>query len=230
MECCFRVAGKPISYRPASSGRRLCDDQLRPREASAASARRSAGSWSTSSSTSTGDGRRRRRRRRRPGAEGGGDRGHPMSQGYTCAKGAPCRHAHPPSGRSCARLLQDAPPGARAAGALDAQCRGSAASVTSPPGWREILQRHGQRSVGIFFGSGLGMDFQPATDGRGAAQSRIGTQPGSAATIDGHGEDGDPRPGRRVPGPQAGPGLRGLPAAGLPRVNPVVSHGHTTRS
>jgi anaerobic selenocysteine-containing dehydrogenase len=79
-----------------------------------------------------------------------GDREHPMSQGYTCLKGRalPAMHHHP---QRIERPLM------RTAGALQ------------PTSWelclddlgarlREIIHRHGPSAVGIFFGSGLGMD------------------------------------------------------------------------
>src|SRR5262249_32630424 len=79
-----------------------------------------------------------------------GDRDHPMSQGYTCVKGRalPAMHHHP---RRIERPLL------RTNGSL------------RPASWeaclddlgtrlRDIIDRHGPAAVGIFFGSGLGMD------------------------------------------------------------------------
>ncbi len=79
-----------------------------------------------------------------------GDRDHPMSQGYTCIKGRalPAMHHHP---QRIERPLM------RTGGSL------------RPASWelclddlgarlREIIDRNGPSSVGIFFGSGLGMD------------------------------------------------------------------------
>ena len=86
-----------------------------------------------------------------------GDREHPMSQGYTCAKGRalPLMHHHPR--RITRPLMRTGNPA------------GGAAATLEPVSWddclddlaarlRDIISEHGRSSVGIFFGSGLGMD------------------------------------------------------------------------
>src|SRR3954470_745855 len=91
-----------------------------------------------------------------PGADGTevlrvrGDRDHPMSAGYTCAKGRALPEMHHDPNRLERPMI-------RVGGSLE------------PTSWeaclddlgsrlRDIVDRHGPASVGIFFGSGLGMD------------------------------------------------------------------------
>jgi anaerobic selenocysteine-containing dehydrogenase len=157
-----------------------------------------------------------------------GDRDHPMSQGYTCAKGRalPVMHHHP---RRIVRplLRTDAPPRSGDPGAL------------TPVSWehclddlaarlRGILDRHGPAAVGVFFGSGLGMDAAGYRMAE-ALHHAIGTPARfSPLTIDGT--------AKTVTATLVGgfPGLKPVPDYADGRlfiyvgVNPVVSHGHTT--
>ena len=156
-----------------------------------------------------------------------GDRDHPMSQGYTCAKGRalPAMHHHP---QAITRpLLQGTPPGAREAGAL------------APVSWqrclddlaarlREILQRHGPASVGIFFGSGLGMDAAGYRMAE-ALHKAIGTPARfSPLTIDGTAKTATAILVGGFPGLKPAPDYAGSRLLVCLGVNPVVSHGHST--
>src|SRR5439155_2652671 len=79
-----------------------------------------------------------------------GDQEHPLSHGYTCAKGRalPQMHHHPD------RLER---PMMRVDGELQPttwhECLDDLASRV-----RDIIERHGPSAVGVFFGSGNGMD------------------------------------------------------------------------
>lgn len=157
-----------------------------------------------------------------------GDRDHPMSEGYTCAKGRalPVMHHHP---RRIVRplLRADPPP------------RSGDAGLLAPVSWehclddlaarlRDTIERHGPASVGIFFGSGLGMDAAGYRMAEALHQA-IGTPARfSPLTIDGT--------AKTVTATLVGgfPGLKPVPdyaGGGLfiyVGVNPAVSHGHTT--
>lgn len=106
-----------------------------------------------------------------------GDRDHPVSAGYTCPKGRalPELHHHPD------RLDH---PQIRAGGAL--QDNTWEAALDDLAGrLRVVIERHGPESVGIFFGSGIGMDAAGYRMAE-ALQSAIGTPAKfSPLTIDG---------------------------------------------
>ncbi len=80
-----------------------------------------------------------------------GDQDHPLSHGYTCAKGRALPADAPPSR-----------PHRAAAGARRRRARGRRpgrrASTTSGAGSAAIIEQHGPSAVGVFFGSGNGMD------------------------------------------------------------------------
>lgn len=149
-----------------------------------------------------------------------GDRDHPLSRGYTCPKGRalPQMHHHP-------RRLER--PLIRRDGALE------------PTSWehclddlgarlRDIIDRHGPAAVGIYFGSGVGMDAAGYRMS-GALHAAIGTPAKfSPLTIDGT---------AKVLVSSLIGGFPGLnPRVDYDRanlviyigVNPVVSHGHAT--
>jgi anaerobic selenocysteine-containing dehydrogenase len=157
-----------------------------------------------------------------------GDRDHPMSQGYTCAKGRalPAMHHHPR--RIVSPLLRaDSPPGPVGARAL------------APASWEdclddlaarlgEILGRHGPASVGIFFGSGLGMDASGYRMAEALHQA-IGTPARfSPLTIDGTAKTATATLVGGFPGLKPVPDYAGSRLLVYIGVNPVVSHGHTT--
>jgi anaerobic selenocysteine-containing dehydrogenase len=148
-----------------------------------------------------------------------GDRDHPLSQGYTCVKGRalPAMHHHP---RRIERPLL------RTNGSL------------RPASWeaclddlgtrlREIIDRHGPAAVGIFFGSGLGMDAAGYRMAEALHRS-IGTPARfSPLTIDGT--------AKVLAASLVGgfPGLSPQPDYDRTKLlvylgeNPVVSHGHS---
>src|ERR1700743_1346018 len=91
-----------------------------------------------------------------------GDREHPLSQGYTCPKGRalPQMHHHPD------RIER---PQMR----IDGQLRDTtweACLDDLGARIRSVIERHGPGSLGIFFGTGVGMD---ATGTRGAEAVRV---------------------------------------------------------
>ena len=106
-----------------------------------------------------------------------GDREHPLSHGYTCAKGRalPGMHHHPD------RIER---PMVRAGGQLRPttwdECLDDLAGRL-----RAIVDEHGPAAVGIFFGSGVGMDAAGYRTAQGLHRA-IGTPAKfSPLTIDG---------------------------------------------
>jgi anaerobic selenocysteine-containing dehydrogenase len=157
-----------------------------------------------------------------------GDRDHPMSQGYTCAKGRalPQMHHHPR--RITRPLMRTGDPSARRAGA-----------PLEPASWddclddlaarlRAIIGAHGPSSVGIFFGSGLGMD---AAGYRMAEQlhKAIGTPARfSPLTIDGTAKSLAATLMGGFPGLSPRPDYERAKLVVFLGINPVISHGHGT--
>src|SRR5215471_17369174 len=149
-----------------------------------------------------------------------GDRDHPMSQGYTCVKGRalPAMHHHP--GRIERPLL-------RTNGSL------------RPASWdaclddlgtrlREIIDRHGPAAVGIFFGSGLGMDAAGYRMAE-ALHASLGTPARfSPLTIDGTAKVLTATLVGGFPGLNPHPDYDHAGMLVYLGINPVVSHGHTT--
>jgi anaerobic selenocysteine-containing dehydrogenase len=150
-----------------------------------------------------------------------GDPGHPLSHGYTCTKGRalPKMHHHPD--RIEQPMMKVTRSGALQPSTWNACLDDLAARL------RKVIDRHGPAAVGIFFGSGVGMDAA----GYRAAQvlhAAIGTPAKfSPLTIDGT---------AKVLVSDLVGGFTGLnPRPDYERcrlliyigVNPVVSHGHT---
>jgi len=143
-----------------------------------------------------------------------------MSQGYTCVKGRalPAMHHHP---QRIERPLM------RAGGSLQ------------PASWelclddlgarlREIIDRNGPSSVGIFFGSGLGMDAAGYRMAE-ALHASIGTPARfSPLTIDGTAKVLTATLVGGFPGLNPRPDYDRAKLVVYLGVNPVVSHGHTT--
>ncbi|WP_436789772.1 molybdopterin-containing oxidoreductase family protein [Yinghuangia sp. YIM S10712] len=148
-----------------------------------------------------------------------GDRDHPLSQGYTCPKGRglPGMHHHPDRIEHPMMKID----GALAPSTWDAVLGDLGTRV------REIIDRHGPQSVGVFFGSGIGMDaagyrmaqalyaaigtpakFSPLTID-GTAKTLVADLVGGSVALSGRPDDGS--------------------ASFMMYVgsNPVVSHGHT---
>jgi anaerobic selenocysteine-containing dehydrogenase len=149
-----------------------------------------------------------------------GDRDHPFSHGYTCAKGRslPQLHHHPE------RLER---PLLRVGDQLEPttwdRCLDDLATRL-----RAVIDRHGSQAIGIFFGSGVGMDAAGYRMSE-ALHAALGRPPRfSPLTIDGT--------AKTVVSDLVG-GFAGLtPHVDRDRatlvvylgVNPVVSHGHTS--
>ena len=148
-----------------------------------------------------------------------GDRDHPRSQGYTCPKGRalPMMHHHP--GRIERPMMK-----------ID--------GVLAPTSWqaclddlgarvREIIDRYGPASVGIFFGTGVGMDAAGYRMAQGL-HAAIGTPAKfSPLTIDGTAKV---LISDLVGGSAALSGRPDYDRATFVMLvgsNPVVSHGHT---
>jgi len=157
-----------------------------------------------------------------------GDRDHPMSQGYTCPKGRalPAMHHHPR--RLTYPLLRTDPPPRSGDPAALARVSWADCLDDLAARLRAVIGRYGPASVGIFFGSGLGMDAAGYRMAE-ALHHAIGTPARfSPLTIDGT--------AKTVTATLVGgfPGLKPVPDYDGGRlfiyigVNPVVSHGHTT--
>lgn len=147
-----------------------------------------------------------------------GDPDHPLSRGYTCPKGRalPQMHHHPD------RLER---PLMKKQGALQ------------PVSWdeclddlgkklRSIIDEHGPAAVGIYFGSGIGMDaagYQMA----GALHAAIGTPAKfSPLTIDGTAKVLIASLVGGFPGLNARPDYDNAKLIIYIGINPIVSHGH----
>jgi anaerobic selenocysteine-containing dehydrogenase len=149
-----------------------------------------------------------------------GDRDHPLSHGYTCAKGRalPQMHHHPE------RLER---PLMRVGGRLQPTtweaCLDDLGSRV-----RSVIEQHGPDAVGVFFGSGVGMDAAGYRMAE-ALHAAIGTRARfSPLTIDGT---------AKVLVSDLVGGFRGLsPHVDVEHaklvvyvgINPVVSHGHSS--
>src|SRR5947208_4358637 len=148
-----------------------------------------------------------------------GDQEHPLSHGYTCAKGRalPQMHHHPD------RLER---PMMRVDGELQPttwhECLDDLASRV-----RDIIERHGPSAVGVFFGSGNGMDAAGYRMSQ-ALHAAIGTPAKfSPLTIDGTAKV---LVSDLVGGAVALSGRPDYDRAELVLffgTNPVVSHGHS---
>jgi anaerobic selenocysteine-containing dehydrogenase len=148
-----------------------------------------------------------------------GDRDHPLSRGYTCAKGRalPRMHHHPDRIERPLMTID----GTLTATTWDACLDDLGARV------RGIIDRYGPESVGVFFGSGIGMDAAGYRMAQ-ALHAAIGTPAKfSPLTIDGT--------AKTLVADLVGgsPALSGRPDDDNARLlmfvgsNPVVSHGHT---
>jgi anaerobic selenocysteine-containing dehydrogenase len=159
-----------------------------------------------------------------------GDREHPLSHGYTCAKGRalPGLHHHPE------RLER---PLMRAAG-TGGSGRPGVRGPLRPTTWdeclddladrlRTVIDRHGPAAVGVFFGSGVGMDAAGYRTAQ-ALHAALGTPAKfSPLTIDGTAKVlvSDLVGGSVAL--NARPDYHAVRCVVYVGVNPVVSHGHT---
>jgi anaerobic selenocysteine-containing dehydrogenase len=148
-----------------------------------------------------------------------GDRDHPVTRGYTCPKGRALgeMHHHP------ARIER---PQMRADGGLE------------PAAWdaclddlagklREVIDAHGPAAVGVFFGSGLGMDAAGYRMSE-ALLAAIGTPAKfSPLTIDGTAKTLVSTLVGGFPGFSVRPDYERVELVIYIGVNPMISHGHT---
>lgn len=149
-----------------------------------------------------------------------GDKEHPLSHGYTCPKGRalPQMHHHPQR--------------------IERPLMRTAAGSFEPTSWerclddlggrlRDVIDRHGPSSVGIFFGSGLGMDpagFRMAE----ALHAAIGTPAKfSPLTIDGTAKSLVASLVGGFPGLAPRPDYDHVDLVIYIGTNPMISHGHT---
>jgi anaerobic selenocysteine-containing dehydrogenase len=148
-----------------------------------------------------------------------GDRDHPLSHGYTCAKGRalPGMHHHPE------RIER---PMVRMGGELRPTTWGECLDDLATR-LRAIVDEHGPAAVGIFFGSGVGMDAAGYRTAQGLHRA-IGTPAKfSPLTIDGTAKT---LVSDLVGGSVAlnlRPDYDAVRLVLYVGINPVVSHGHT---
>jgi anaerobic selenocysteine-containing dehydrogenase len=148
-----------------------------------------------------------------------GDRDHPVSRGYLCPKGRalPKMHHHP-------RRLER--PLVRRGGSLQAASWESCLDDLGAR-LREIIDRHGPASVGIFFGSGVGMDAAGYRMAE-ALHRAIGTPARfSPLTIDGTAKTFVASAVGGFPGLSPRPDYDQINLVIYVGINPMVSHGHT---
>jgi anaerobic selenocysteine-containing dehydrogenase len=148
-----------------------------------------------------------------------GDRDHPVTHGYMCPKGRalPKMHHHP-------RRLEQ--PQMRVAGSLQPvsweSCLGDLSARL-----RRIIDEHGPAAVGIFFGSGVGMDAAGYRMAQ-ALQAAIGTPARfSPLTIDGTAKTFVASVVGGFPGFSPRPDYENVNLVIFVGINPMVSHGHT---
>jgi len=148
-----------------------------------------------------------------------GDRDHPVSRGYLCPKGRalPKMHHHPQ------RLER---PLLRRSGSLQSTSWQSCLDDLGSR-LREIIDRYGPASVGIFFGSGVGMDAAGYRMAE-ALHRAIGTPARfSPLTIDGTAKTFVASVVGGFPGLSPRPDYEQVNLVIYVGINPMVSHGHT---
>jgi anaerobic selenocysteine-containing dehydrogenase len=148
-----------------------------------------------------------------------GDKAHPVTHGYTCPKGRalPQVHHHP---RRIERpmMRQD---GALAPVSWDACLDDMAHRL------RAVIDEHGPAAVGIFFGSGVGMDAAGYRMSE-ALQAAIGTPAKfSPLTIDGTAKTLVSTLVGGFPGFSVRPDYERADLVIYIGINPMISHGHT---
>jgi anaerobic selenocysteine-containing dehydrogenase len=148
-----------------------------------------------------------------------GDKEHPVSKGYTCPKGRALPQMHHHAQRIERPLMKDKA-GAFAPVSWEHCLDDIAAKL------RRIIAEHGPSSVGIFFGSGIGMDpagFRMAE----ALHHAIGTPAKfSPLTIDGTAKSYVSSVVGGFPGLQTRPDYEHATMVVYLGTNPMISHGH----
>jgi anaerobic selenocysteine-containing dehydrogenase len=148
-----------------------------------------------------------------------GDRDHPLSQGYTCPKGRalPQMHHHP--NRLERPLMR-----------IDGELRETdwdACLDDLGTRLRDIIDRHGPQSVGVFFGSGIGMDAAGYRMAQ-ALHAAIGTPAKfSPLTIDGTAKSLNADLVGGTPALSGRPDYDNATCVVFVGSNPAISHGHT---
>jgi anaerobic selenocysteine-containing dehydrogenase len=148
-----------------------------------------------------------------------GDREHPVTRGYICAKGMalPKMHHHPQ--RLETPLIRD---GGSLQPATWDRCLDDLGARL-----RTIVDQHGPAAVGIFFGSGVGMDAAGYRMAQ-ALQAAIGTPARfSPLTIDGTAKTFVASAVGGFPGFSPRPDYDNVNLVIYVGINPMVSHGHT---
>jgi anaerobic selenocysteine-containing dehydrogenase len=148
-----------------------------------------------------------------------GDRDHPVTHGYTCPKGRALRemHHHPRRiERPLIRTAQGLQPTSWEA------CLGDLGARL-----RKVIDEHGPAAVGIFYGSGLGMDAAGYRMSE-ALQAAIGTPAKfSPLTIDGTAKTLISTLVGGFPGFSVRPDYERADLVLYVGINPMISHGHT---
>jgi anaerobic selenocysteine-containing dehydrogenase len=149
-----------------------------------------------------------------------GDRDHPLSQGYTCVKGRSLPAMHHHESRLERPLMR--------VGDVLQQTSWDACLDDLGARLRDTIERHGPASVGIFFGSGLGMDAAGYRMAE-ALHAAIGTPARfSPLTIDGTAKVLVATLVGGFPGLNPRPDYQHARLVLYVGVNPIISHGHTT--
>jgi anaerobic selenocysteine-containing dehydrogenase len=148
-----------------------------------------------------------------------GDKAHPLTHGYTCPKGRALAQMHHHPNRLERPLV-------RAGGRLQPtsweECLGDLGRRV-----RAIVDEHGPASVGIFYGSGVGMDAAGYRMSE-ALQAAIGTPAKfSPLTIDGTAKTLVSTLVGGFPGFSVRPDYERVNLVVYIGINPMISHGHT---
>ena len=148
-----------------------------------------------------------------------GDRDHPVTHGYTCPKGRALGEMHHHPQRIERPLMRQ--DGALQATSWDACLDDLAAKL------RKVIDAHGPSAVGIFFGSGLGMDASGFRMSE-ALHAAIGTPAKfSPLTIDGTAKTLVSTLVGGFPGFSVRPDYDRVNLVIFIGINPMISHGHT---
>lgn len=148
-----------------------------------------------------------------------GDKEHPVTRGYTCPKGRALVQMHHHPQRIERPLMRQG--GKLTPASWDAVLDDLAAKV------RQVIDAHGPQAVGIFYGSGVGMDAAGYRMSE-ALQAAIGTPAKfSPLTIDGTAKTLVSTLVGGFPGFSVRPDYDGVELVLYIGINPMISHGHT---
>jgi anaerobic selenocysteine-containing dehydrogenase len=148
-----------------------------------------------------------------------GDKAHPLTKGYTCPKGRALAQMHHHPQRIERPMIRRG--GALAATSWDEALDDLAARL------RKVIDAHGPAAVGIFYGSGVGMDAAGYRMSE-ALQTAIGTPAKfSPLTIDGTAKTLVSTLVGGFPGFSVRPDYDAVELVLYIGINPMISHGHT---